>query len=304
MVRHVSILHGDVTRVEAAADVVIEGEYELGMQDQAFLGPESGLAVPADDGGVDLYVSSQWLHDDQHQIALSLAMPLEKVRLTLAGVGGAFGGKEDLSVQIHACMLALHTGRPVKMIYGREESFVGHMHRHPARIRIEHGATSSGKILFAKVRLLLDGGAYTSTSQVVIANASYFAGGAYDVPNVEIHGYAVYTNNPPCGAMRGFGAVQSCYAVESSMETLAKALKMDPIELRRRNALRPGTILPTGQVVDGPAPVAELLDRVACIPMPSSRLKLIRLISGSCQAEWATSPTARGLGAGSVTQLA
>ena len=129
---------------------MVTGEYEVGMQDQAFLGPESGLAVPAEDGGVDLYVATQWLHVDRDQIAACLGLPPEKVRLTLAGVGGAFGGREDLSMQVHACLLALHTGKPVKMVYGREESFFGHVHRHPARMRYEHGATRDGELVYVK----------------------------------------------------------------------------------------------------------------------------------------------------------
>ncbi|RJL35418.1 xanthine dehydrogenase subunit D [Bailinhaonella thermotolerans] len=268
LVRHVRIRHGDLAAARERAEVVVAGEYEVGMQDQAFLGPESGLAVPLPDGGVELHVSSQWLHTDRRQVAACLGLPEERVRLVLAGVGGAFGGREDLSVHVHACLLALRTGRPVAMSYGREESFLGHVHRHPARLRIEHGATRDGRIAYVTARLLLDGGAYTSTSPVVIANACYFAAGAYEVPAAAIDGYTVFTNNPPCGAMRGFGAVQSCYGVESNLDRLAAALGADPLDLRIRNAMRPGTILPTGQAVDGPAPVAELLRRLAARPLP------------------------------------
>ncbi|MGA4847420.1 molybdopterin cofactor-binding domain-containing protein [Streptomyces sp. G5(2025)] len=268
VVRHVRIRHGDLAAARDAADVVVSGTYEVGMQDQAFLGPEAGLAIPAEDGGVDVYVSTQWLHDDQRQVCAALGLPPEKVRLTLSGVGGAFGGREDVSVQIHAALLALHTGRPVKMSYHREESFFGHVHRHPAKMWFEHGATREGRLVFVKARLLFDGGAYTSTSQVVIANGSYFAAGAYDVPHVEIDGWSVFTNNPPCGAMRGFGAVQSCYGVESNLDRLAGELRMDPVELRVRNAMTTGTVLPTGQAVDGPAPAAELLERLRARPLP------------------------------------
>ncbi|WP_415852958.1 MULTISPECIES: molybdopterin cofactor-binding domain-containing protein [Streptomyces] len=268
LVRHVRIRHGDLASARARADVVVAGEYETGMQDQAFLGPESVLAVPSEDGGVEAYVSSQWIHDDQRQMAACLGLPLEKVRVRLAGVGGAFGGREDVSCQIHAAMLALRTGRPVRMSYGRRESFLGHVHRHPARMRFEHGATRDGRLVYLTARLLLDGGAYTSTSQVVVANAAYFAAGAYRVPHAEIDGYAVYTNNPPCGAMRGFGAVQACYGVESNMDRLARRLGVDPVELRLRNAMTTGTVLPTGQSVDGPAPVARLLRRLRDRPLP------------------------------------
>jgi len=270
LVRHVKIRHGDMAAAREQAEVVVVGDYELGMQDHAFLGPESGLAIPAEDGGVELYVSSQWLHMDLSQLAPCLALPVEKVRLTLAGVGGAFGGREDLSVHVHACMLALHLGKPVRMVYNRYESFFGHVHRHPAKMRFEHGATREGKLVYVKARLVLDGGAYTSTSPVVIANASYFVAGAYEVPHAEIDGLAVFSNNPPCGAMRGFGAVQSAYGCESNMDQLARALDMDPLTLRMRNAMTTGTVLPTGQAIDGPAPVHELLQSLRRRPMPEA----------------------------------
>ncbi|WP_084514903.1 xanthine dehydrogenase subunit D [Nocardia acidivorans] len=281
LVRHVKIRHGDMERARAEADVVVTGEYEVGMQDQAFLGPESGLAVPTPDGGVELYVSSQWLHKDLEQLAPCLALPPEQVRLTMAGVGGAFGGREDLSVHVHACMLALRLGKPVKMAYNRYESFFGHVHRHPAKMYYEHGATREGKLVYVKARLVLDGGAYTSTSPVVIANASYFVAGAYEVPHAEIDGLAVYSNNPPCGAMRGFGAVQSAYACESNMDKLARALGMDPLELRLKNAMVTGTVLPTGQPVDGPAPVRELLESLRDRPLPPAETSWdVRLLPG------------------------
>ena len=245
------------------------GEYAVGMQDQAFLGPESGLAVPAEDGGVDLYIATQWLHVDRDQLAASLDLPPEKVRLVCAGVGGAFGAREDLSMQVHACLLALHTGRPVKMMYGREESFFGHVHRHPARMRYEHGATRDGELVYVRARVLLDGGAYASSSTAVCSNAASFACGPYEVPNVLVDSFVVYTDNPPCGAMRGFGAVQTCFAHEAQMDKLAAALELDPVELRLRNALSTGSTLPTGATVHCPAPVAELLERVREMPAPA-----------------------------------
>jgi xanthine dehydrogenase D subunit len=263
--RHVRINHGDP---DATADVVVTGEYEVGMQDQAFLGPESGLAVPDGEGGVDLYIATQWLHVDRDQVAESLGLPPEKVRLTLGGVGGAFGGREDLSMQIHACMLALHTSRPVKMVYNREESFYGHVHRHPCTMRYEHGATKDGDLVYVRARVVLDGGAYASSSTAVCSNAACFAAGPYHLPNARIDAYVTYTNNPPCGAMRGFGAVQVAVGHEAQMDKLAAALGMDPVELRIRNAMRPGSLMPTGQVIPDPAPVAELLERLRAIPLP------------------------------------
>jgi len=265
LLRHVRIRRGDP---EATAEVVVTGEYEMGMQDQAFLGPESGLAVPDGEGGVDLYVATQWLHVDRDQLAASLGLAPDRVRITLAGVGGAFGGREDLSMQIHACMLALRTGRPVKMVYSRAESFVGHVHRHPARMRYQHGASRDGRLVCVRARIVLDGGAYASSSTAVCANAACFAAGPYQVPNVAVDAMVAYTDNPPCGAMRGFGAVQVCFAYESQMDRLAAALGMDPVQLRERNAMEAGAALPTGQRVKGPAPVAELLRRVRAMPLP------------------------------------
>jgi xanthine dehydrogenase D subunit len=268
VLRHIRIRHGDQ---DATAEVVVAGDYEVGMQDQAFLGPESGLAVPDGEGGVDLYVSTQWLHVDREQLAASLDLPPEQVRITLAGVGGAFGAREDLSMQIHACLLALRTGRPVKILYSREESFFGHVHRHPARLAYEHGATRDGRLVYVKARIVLDGGAYASSSTAVCSNAACFAAGPYQVPSATIDSYVVYTDNPPCGAMRGFGAVQTCFAYETQMDRLAEAVGMDPVELRRRNAMDTGSRLPTGQAVEGAAPVAELLRRLQAMPLPEDR---------------------------------
>ena len=265
VVRHQPVIKGDP---EATADVVVSDVYTVGMQDQAFLGPESGLALPGEDGGVDLFLSTQDIHSDRKQTAAALGLPEEKVRITLSGVGGAFGGREDLSIQVHTCMLALRANRPVKMVYGREESFHGHVHRHPATMYYEHGATRDGRLVYVRAVQYFDGGAYASKTPVVVGNGTTLGVGPYAVPNVRIDGWGVYTNNPPCGAMRGLGAVQPAFAYESQMDGLAAALGMDPLELRRRNALSRGDSIPTGQVVDSPAPVAELLDRLRAIPLP------------------------------------
>jgi xanthine dehydrogenase D subunit len=268
--REINLRHGDPDAV--TGDVVVEGTYEVGMQDQAFLGTESGLAVPDDDGeGVELHISTQWLHVDQEQVAASLGLPDDKVRLVLAGVGGAFGGREDVSLQVHACLLALATGRPVKMLYSREESFYGHVHRHPARMWYRHHATAEGDIVKVEARIVLDGGAYASSSTAVIANATCFAGGPYRIPHASFDGLVVRTNNPPCGAMRGFGAVQVCFGHEAQMDRLAEALGMDPVELRLRNALGTGDTIVTGQVLTGTAPVREVIEAAMAHPLPRER---------------------------------
>jgi CO/xanthine dehydrogenase Mo-binding subunit len=265
VVRDMRIVHGDP---EAEGEVSVSGYYELGIQDQAFLGPESGLAVPDGEGGIDIYVATQWLHVDRDQVAPCLGLRKEQVRIHLAGVGGAFGGREDLSMQVHGAMLALHTSRPVKIVYNRQESFFGHVHRHPARIWTEHRANRDGKLVNVRMRILLDGGAYASSSTAVTSNAASFAVGPYAVENALIESTCVYTNNPPCGAMRGFGAVQSCFAGEAQMDKLADALALDPVELRLRNALAPGDSLPTGQRITGSLPTAEVIRRAAAIAVP------------------------------------
>jgi len=267
IVRSLLIRHGDP---EADGDVTVSGVYEVGIQDQAFLGPESGLAVPDGEGGVDVYVATQWLHVDRDQVAPCLNLKPEQVRIHLAGVGGAFGGREDLSMQIHGALLALHTNRPVKIVYNREESFVGHIHRHPAKIWAEHRATLDGRLVNVRVRILLDGGAYASSSTAVTSNAASFAVGPYAVENALIESTCVYTNNPPCGAMRGFGAVQVCFAHEAQMDKLADALDIDPIELRLLNALGPGGSLPTGQKITGTLPVADVIRRAAALDVPEA----------------------------------
>jgi len=281
VVRHMVIRHGDP---EAEGEVAVSGVYDIGIQDQAFLGPEAGLAVPDGEGGVDIYVATQWLHVDRAQVAPCLGLPLDQVRIHLAGVGGAFGGREDLSMQVHGAMLALQTNRPVKIVYNREESFTGHVHRHPARIWCEHRATRDGRLVNVRIRILLDGGAYASSSTAVVSNAASFAAGPYEVPNALIESTAVYTNNPPCGAMRGFGAVQTCFASEAQMDKLAAELAIDPVELRLLNALAPGDVLPTGQRITGSLPIAETIRRAAALePPPDEELprNVLRLPGGA-----------------------
>jgi CO/xanthine dehydrogenase Mo-binding subunit len=268
-VRSVRIVHGDPDAPLPAGAVSVGATYTVGMQDQAFLGPEAGLAYPLEDGGVRLEVATQGLHADREQVAAALGLSEDQVHLILAGVGGAFGGREDVSVHVHACLLALATRRPVKMSYAREESFVGHVHRHPARLEYEHVAAEDGRLLRVRARVLFDGGAYASSSHAVISNAATLACGPYAVPNALIEGVVAYTNNPPCGAMRGFGAPQMAIAYEAQMDRLAGLLQIDPIELRRRNALRTGDEMPTGQRLPSPVDAGALLDGLRELPLPA-----------------------------------
>jgi xanthine dehydrogenase D subunit len=272
VVRHQPVRFGGNVHdpaVRAPAEIVVEGDYQVGVQDQAFLGPESGLAIPCEDGGVELYVATQWMHNDLLQIGPCLGLPDEKIRMTLAGVGGAFGGREDLSMQIHAAMLALRTDKPVKIVYNRQESFFGHVHRHPATMHYEYGVTRAGKIVYADVQIVLDGGGYASSTPNVVGNAASLGVGPYEIPNIEIDAYGVFTNNPPCGAMRGFGAVQACFAYESMMDKIAAELGLHPVEFRKLNVVSQGSLLATGQVVEAAAPLREMLDRLVAMPMPA-----------------------------------
>ena len=268
VVRHLKVRKG--AELPTAA-VVVSLDFEVGMQDQAFLGPESGLAVPAEDGGVDLYVATQWLHVDQRQVCSALGLPPEKVRLSLSGVGGAFGGREDLSMHVHACLLAMHTNKPVKMVYNREESFYGHVHRHPATMSYEFGAEPDGMLVYGRAEILFDGGAYASSTGAVVGNGGTLGLGPYRFPNVHIDCYGVYTNNPPCGAMRGFGCVQAAFAHEAVMDALAERVGVSPAAIRKLNGVREGDVNITGQVIDSAAPCEELVQILLDMPLPAER---------------------------------
>jgi xanthine dehydrogenase D subunit len=266
LIRHQRIVHGDPN---VTGPIVVEGTYEIGMQDQAFLGTEAALGFPDHDGhGVEVHVATQWLHEDQKQMAACLALEPERVRLVLGGVGGAFGAREDISLQVHTALLALRTGRPVKMQYGREESFFGHVHRHPAKIWMRHHAATDGRIVKIEARFVFDGGAYASTSSAVLINGVTHTQGPYKCPNAVVDGYAVRTNNPPCGAMRGFGVVQACFAHEGQMDKLAQATGLDPVSIRLINAMSTGDTLITGQAVESVAPVERLIRETNEIPLP------------------------------------
>lgn len=266
--RRMRIRRGDK---EASGNVTVEGFYEVGMQDQAPLGPEAGLAIPDGHGGVDLYATSQFVHVDQEQVVASLGLRPDQVRAHPAGIGGAFGAREDVNLHIHLCMLALYTEQPVKMVYDRSESFTGHVHRHPALMWYRHEAEEDGRLVKVEARIIIDGGAYASTTAAVLANACYFAVGPYRCDSVAVDGVGTRTNNPPCGAMRGFGAVQVCVAYEAQMDKLAAKLGLDPLEIRRRNALATGDVLATtGQVIDTPLPVVDVIDSLAAMPIAAT----------------------------------
>ena len=273
LIRHQRIVHGDSN---ATGDIIVEGNYTIGMQDQAFLGLEAAMAFP-DPGaqGVELHIATQWLHEDRGQIAACLNLPEDNVRLVLGGVGGAFGAREDISLQVHCCLLALRSGRPIKMQYSREESFFGHVHRHPATIWMRHHANNNGKIVKIEARMVFDGGAYTSTSPAVLINGITHTQGPYQCDNAVVDGYAVRTNNPPCGAMRGFGVVQACFAHEGQMDKIAEACGLSPVEVRLINAMHTGDKIITGQIMESVAPVERCIRETDAIPLPPPMSDLV-----------------------------
>jgi CO/xanthine dehydrogenase Mo-binding subunit len=244
LVRHATIVRGDVDAAFADCEVVIEGNYTTPFNEHAFLEPESGIAFPDGKGGVVLELGSQTVFDDRTQLSEILGLPEEKIRVIQAAQGGSFGGKEDLILQQHVALAAVSTGRPVKITLTREESLRVHAKRHPAWISYKTGADKDGRILAIEADITLDAGAYTSLSMDVLENTVVFASGPYYVPNLKINGRAWYTNNVLCGAMRGFGVNQMAVGLEQQIDAMARALDMDPFEFRKINAVVAG--LPTG----------------------------------------------------------
>ncbi len=261
MLLHVPIRKGDVTQGFAEADVVVEGEFSTSWQEHAFLQPEAGVAFVDDEGRVVVETAGQWLHEDRRQIALILQIPEEQVVVRYATIGGAFGGREDLSIQHLLALAAWKLRRPVALVWSREESMIGHHKRHPFQIRCKWGAKKDGTITAVEAEVVADGGAYASTSAEVIKIATLFSNGCYEVPNIKADGYAVYTNNIPSGAFRGFGSPQNQFAAEIMVTRLAHALGMDPAELRRRNIYREGSIEASQQPLPPGVSAPQVLER-------------------------------------------
>ncbi len=268
IIQHYKIRKGDMEAGWLAADVVIEGEYELPYQEHAFLQPEAGVGYIDEDGRVTVQIGGQWTYEDQEQISHALGLPMEKVRVIYPAIGGAFGGREDMSLQIVLGLAAMRLheqgiDRPVRIIWTREESIIGHHKRHPAHVKTKWGATKEGQITAVSAELILDSGAYAYTSTKVLGNAHLMVTGPYEIPNAHLDSYAVGTNNVPGGAFRGFGGPQGAFTAENQMNKLAEALNMDPVELRLKNVLREGSLL----TVRTPMPVgismAEVVEKCA-----------------------------------------
>jgi CO/xanthine dehydrogenase Mo-binding subunit len=251
---HFRIRSGDMETAFASSDVIIERTYHTPVQEHAFLQPEAGIGYLDEEGRITVVVGGQWTHEDQEQIAHALGLPLEKVRVIYPAIGGAFGGREDMSVQIVLGLAVMRLNeagiqRPVKITWTREESILGHHKRHAYEIDAKWGATKEGKILAAEIEIRADGGAYVYTSTKVLANAVLLATGPYEIPNIKVDGYAIYTNNIPGGAFRGFGGPQAIFEAEMQATLLAEALDMDAVEFRMRNLYKEGSLMSVRSVI-------------------------------------------------------
>jgi CO/xanthine dehydrogenase Mo-binding subunit len=262
------IRKGDVDAAWSRCDAIVESEYHTPSQEHAYLQPEAGLAYIDAEGRVTVMVAGQWIHRDQEQIAHALNLPPEKVRVIYPAIGGAFGGREDMSVQIVLALAAwrLHqrgVNRPVKIVWSREESIIGHHKRHPMTIRAKWGAGKDGKLVAAEIDIVADAGAYAYTSTDVLGNATLLCAGPYEIPHVKVNACAIYTNNIPSGALRGFGAPQALYAAETQMNKLAQVLGIDPVEMRRKNLLREGSLLSVGTPLPDGVSLVQVAEQCA-----------------------------------------
>ncbi len=263
LLKHIKVRKGDMDKGFAKADVILEHTFHTPTTDHAFLEPECSIAVPLHDGRMEIYVGSQIPYQDRTQVARVMGWPEERVRVVGQLMGGGFGGKEDVMGQIHAAMLANVTQRPVKLLFDRHESLLVHPKRHATQIRVKIGAQKDGRLVACETELYGDTGAYASLGEKVMTRATTHSAGPYDIEHVRADCYAMYTNNPPAGAFRGFGVTQSAFAVESMMDMLAETLSIDPIELRRMNALHVGSITNTGQELRESVGLLECIDKVS-----------------------------------------
>ena len=260
---HYKIRKGDMEEGFAKADVIVEAEYRTPVQEHAFLQPEAGLAYIDEAGRITVACGGQWTHEDQHQIAHALNMPDDQIRVVYPAVGGAFGGREDMSVQIVLALAAWKLHQPVRIIWSRQESIIGHGKRHAVILRAKWGATQEGKIIAAENEIIGDGGAYMYTTNKVLGNSAITSTGPYLIPNLKTDVYGVYTNNVPGAAFRGFGAPQALFMAETQMNKLAEKLGMDPVEIRLKNALKDGDPMGVGTPSPSPVSVGKCIEAAA-----------------------------------------
>jgi xanthine dehydrogenase molybdenum-binding subunit len=262
LLKHIKVQKGTIPEGFIDADVILEHTFHTNPNDHAFIEPECSITRLTDEGKLEIYVGSQIPYSDREQVAAVLGLPESQVRIIGQLIGGGFGGKEDIAGQIHAAMLTMKTKKPVKLLFDRQESLIVHPKRHATQINIKVGAKNDGRLVAVQTELHGDTGAYASLGEKVMTRATTHASGPYEVPHVNIDCYAMYTNNPPAGAFRGFGVMQSAFAVESMMDILAEKLELDPIELRRKNALRVGSMTNTGQVLMDSVGLLECIEKV------------------------------------------
>ena len=258
---HEHLIRGDAGQAIARAKYKVTNHYETPWTEHAFLEPETAVAMPFDDG-VFIYSTDQGTYDTQHECSLMLGLPKEKIIVENKLVGGGFGGKEDVTVQHHAALVAYLTKRIVKVKLTRKESILIHPKRHPMWIDVTTACDEEGYLVGMKAKVVSDTGAYASLGGPVLQRACTHAAGPYNFQNIDIDGTAVYTNNPPAGAFRGFGVTQTCFASEMNLNQLAELVGISPWEIRYRNAIRPGQVLPNGQIADASTAVAETLEAV------------------------------------------
>ncbi len=263
LLKHIKVRKGDMQQGFGEADLVLEHVFHTASTDHAFIEPECSIARITDDGRMEVYVGSQIPYADRDQVARALGYPVERVRVIGQLMGGGFGGKEDITGQIHAALLAQHTGRPVKLLFDRHESLIVHPKRHATRIRVKMGARRNGQLVAVETELFGDTGAYASLGEKVLTRATTHSSGPYEMPHARADCYAMYTNNPPAGAFRGFGVTQSAFAIESMMDMLAAALQMDPIALRKKNALQVGSVTNTGQFLRDSVGLLECIEKIS-----------------------------------------
>ena len=257
---HYKIRKGNVDEGFAQADVVVEGEYRSPVQEHAYLQPEAGLSYLDEEDRITIACGGQWTHEDRHQVAHALGMANEEIRIIYPAIGGAFGGREDMSVQILLALATWKLRKPVRIIWSRHESMIGHGKRHAAIVRARWGATKDGKVVAIENELIGDGGAYMYTTNKVLGNSTITATGPYNIPNVKTDVYGVYTNNVPGAAFRGFGAPQALFMAEMQMNKLAEELGMDPVEIRLKNALRDGDAMGVGTPSPSPVTVVQCIE--------------------------------------------
>jgi len=260
---HYKIRKGNIEEAFAKADVIVESEYHTPVQEHAYLQPEAGLAYMDKEGRVTVECGGQWTHEDQEQIAHALNMPNDSIRVIYPAVGGAFGGREDISVQIVLALAAWKLQRPVKIIWSRQESIIGHGKRHAVTLRAKWGATKDGKVIAIENEIVGDAGAYMYTTNKVLGNSAITSTGPYSIPNVKTDVYGVYTNNVPGAAFRGFGAPQALFMAEMQIDKLAEKLGMDPVEFRLKNVLKDGDTMGVGTPSPSPVSVTECIEKAA-----------------------------------------